>query len=114
MNDDFNTPILISHLFDGVKIVNSCINGDVKLTKKDISKLSSILNNFAIEILGFLPVVDSHNNLTKELINLITEFRNESKKNEDFKTSDYLRDELLKLGVEIKDSKNTTEWEIKN
>ena len=52
MNDDFNTPILISHLFDGVRIINSAKNGSEQLTAEDVSSLIKLFQIFVTDILG--------------------------------------------------------------
>ena len=52
INDDLNSPILISYLFDGIKYINSVKDGKEKISEKDKTKLIEIYNNFVIDILG--------------------------------------------------------------
>lgn len=117
MDDDFNTPILIAHLFDAVRIINSVNDGKIALTKEDISKLKEMMNSFVFDILG---LKDSNQGNEKEsatdgLVQLILEMRLEARKNKDWAMSDLLRDKLKSLGILVKDSKegSSWEWEIK-
>tara|TARA_B100000683_G_scaffold92729_2_gene91686 strand:+ start:28349 stop:29815 length:1467 start_codon:yes stop_codon:yes gene_type:complete len=114
MNDDFNTPILIAHLFDGVKIINSIKDGKESLNNTDLELLKSIFNVFVTEILGIISDKKSdENDLTSELMELILKLRTNAKKKKDFDTADIIREELNKSGILIKDSREGTNWEIK-
>ena len=114
MNDDFNTPILIAHLFDGVKIINSIKDGKESLNNTDLELLKSIFNVFVTEILGIISEKKSdENDLTSELMELILKLRTNAKKKKDFDTADIIREELNKSGILIKDSREGTNWEIK-
>jgi len=114
INDDLNTAVLISHLFDGVRIINNINDGAENITKEDLKILQKHYRNFAIDILG-LRVPDKkkeEKDLSSDLINLMLNLRIEAKASKDFVTSDKIRDELNKLGVEIKDTKDGFEWKI--
>ena len=113
MNDDFNTPILIAHLFEGVKVINSVKDGNASLNIVDLAKMKSIFQNFAVEILGLQLLKDSNNNLTNEVMDLILHLRKNAKANKDFNTADLIRDGLEKKGVEIKDSREGSSWGLK-
>tara|TARA_B110000116_G_scaffold271774_1_gene293603 strand:+ start:507 stop:1976 length:1470 start_codon:yes stop_codon:yes gene_type:complete len=114
INDDFNTPILIAHLFEGVKVVNSVKDGNASLNSIDLAKMKSIFQNFAIEILGLQILKDNNNNnLTNEVMDLILELRKNAKTNKDFNTADLIRDELEKKGIEIKDDREGSSWGLK-
>jgi cysteinyl-tRNA synthetase len=113
MNDDFNTPILISHLFEGVRIINSVKDGKIKLTAADITLLSKTMDEFFHQVLG-LNIEDAGANdaLTEQLMNFILEMRSNAKSNKDFATSDLIRDSLAKLNIQIKDTKEGATWSI--
>lgn len=114
MDDDFNTPILIAHLFDGVKIINSVKDKKEKLTSNDLEKLRKIFNIFVNEILGFNDnKEDKNNDLSNELIELILELRKNAKNNQDFDSADLIRDKLEVLGIDIKDNKDGSSWDLK-
>ena len=113
MNDDFNTPILIAHLFDGVRIINSAKSGKEQLSYSNIEKLKSIFNVFVTNVLGLISVKKiKKNNHTSKLMELILRLRANAKKNNDFDTADLIRDELSKFGIQIKDNREGTNWEI--
>ena len=115
MDDDFNTPILISHLFDGVRIINSVKNGKETLTVSDINKLQFIFNTFFKEILGLLAEKESsENDITNNIMELLLTLRNNAKNQKDFKTADLIRADLEKIGIEIKDSREGSFWDFKN
>ena len=104
MNDDFNTPILISHLFDGVKLVNSVKIGKDQLTKKCIEKLTLMYDTFLTNILGLTLNNNKVNNeVTNDLMQLILNLRNDAKRKKDFITADNIRDKLKEIGIKIKD-----------
>jgi cysteinyl-tRNA synthetase len=115
MNDDFNTPVLIAHLFEAVRIINSAKDGMEKLNEEDLTNLKTIYKAFVFDILGLKEDQNQglkETELTGELIDLILNLRLDAKKNKDFATSDKIRDELTKKGVTIKDTKDGFEWEI--
>lgn len=114
INDDLNTPVAISHLFEAVKTINQIITGEEKINEADLIALKKLMSDFIFDILGLKPEEKSENNLQSHLIDLILNIRMNSKANKDFATSDKIRDELNKLGVEIKDKKDGFEWSLKN
>ena len=114
MDDDFNTPILIAHLFDGVRIINSVKDGKESLTSVDLEKLKNIFTAFVTDILGFVYAKESSgNDLTNEVMELVLKLRANAKTNKDFDSADLIRDELDKAGIQIKDSREGSSWELK-
>ena len=115
MDDDFNTPILIAHLFDGVRIINSVKDGKEGLNIIDLEKMKSIFNTFVTDILGFVSDKESSgNDLTKEIMELVLKLRENAKTNKDFDSADLIREELNKLNIQVKDSRDGSSWEVKN
>jgi cysteinyl-tRNA synthetase len=110
LNDDLNSPLAIAALFDGVKMVNLIKEGKERISAADISKFKGLMEVFVYEILGLEGEIKGNSDLTEGLIQTILQIRNEARLKKDFATSDRLRDELLKLGVEIKDGKDGVEW----
>lgn len=112
LNDDFNSPILIAHLFDGVKIINSIYDKKETITAGDLELLKKIFNDFAFDILGLTKENSSEksNELVEELMKTILAIRQNAKNKKDFETSDKIRDELSKLNITIKDTKDGTTW----
>ena len=110
MNDDINTPIALSHLFEAVKWVNQAAKGDISLTQKDIESLSALLNTFVFDIFGLLEEAAEQGDLSSALIEKMLAIRVDAKKNKDFQLSDKIRNELLELNISIKDSREGTTW----
>jgi len=117
MGDDLNTPILISHLFDGVKMINSIVAGKEKITAEQLEKLGKLYNDFAFDILGLKKETEAagtNDELLNNLVATLLEMRTEAKKNKDWAAADALRDKMTALGIEVKDTKDGFEWKLAN
>jgi cysteinyl-tRNA synthetase len=115
MNDDFNTPILIAHLFEAVKAINSCQAGTEELDEISLMELTQFFNTFVTSILGLLPAeAETSNDLSDELMDIVLQLRGKAKEDKDWGTADIIRDELKKLNIEVKDGAEGSTWEIKN
>lgn len=114
MNDDFNSPVLISHLFEAVRIVNSAKDKTESLTVTDLETLKALMHTFVFDVLGLLDELKSSagSNVIDRLMNLILDIRKSARKNKDWTTSDKIRDELKAAGVEVKDTKEGVEWRV--
>lgn len=116
LNDDINTPIAISYLFDGVKIINSIKAGKERISAKDLEDVTSFYNTVVFGILG-LKEENTPDNGNDEILSgaveLLINLRKEAKANKDWATSDKIRNELNDLGIELKDTKEGVEWNLK-
>jgi len=114
MNDDLNSPIVIAHLFDGLRIINLVHDGKETLSASDLEQLKCTYHNFAFDILGLKDEKNQNQmDLVNGLVNHILEIRQQAKLNKDFITSDKIRNMLTELGIEVKDRKDGAEWSIK-
>ena len=113
INDDFNTPILLANLFEGVKIINSIKDGKATINNTDLEKLKKIYQDFAIDILGLNVMEENNDDLTDDVMGIILLLRKNAKENKDFNTADLIRDELDKKGIQIKDTREGSSWGIK-
>jgi cysteinyl-tRNA synthetase len=114
INDDFNSPILIAHLFDLVKVVNQVNDKKESFSKEDTDFVKSIFDDFLFEILGMKQETSSDNTqLVDYLMQTMLEIRQNAKMNKDWATADKIRDELAKLNIQIKDTKDGAEWSFK-
>jgi cysteinyl-tRNA synthetase len=115
MNDDFNSPIVIANLFEGVRVINSINDGKEKINNSDLEILKKLFNDFIFDILGLKNDTDASGNdkILSDVVNLLLNLRMEAKTNKDWATSDKIRNELTNLGFEIKDKKDGFEWELK-
>jgi cysteinyl-tRNA synthetase len=112
MNDDLNTPVVIAHLFDGVRIINLINDGRESISEGDLKKLKDLFATFVYNILGLKEEESAGSELLGEIINILLTIRQEAKANKDWATSDRIRDGLVKLGVVVKDRKDGFDWEI--
>ena len=115
MNDDLNTPIVISHLFDLARVVNSAADHKTSLSQEQIDELKSVLETFLFEVLGLRDESAGDNTAVLDgLMKLILDIRATAKANKDWATSDHLRDELKAIGISVKDGKDGATWTIEN
>ncbi|MGZ9675263.1 cysteine--tRNA ligase [Flavobacterium sp. GNP001] len=114
MNDDFNTPILIAHLFEGVRFINLLKDGKETLNTADLETLKQTMNAFVYDVLGLEDekVSDSNNDKLEGTIALLIEMRKQARENKNFALSDQIRDQLLALGIQLKDGKEGTTFSI--
>lgn len=112
MNDDFNSPVVIAQLFEGVRIINSVNDGHENISVNDLEMLKSTFRVFVTEILGLVPVEAAQSDLVDNLVQTIISIRKQAREARDFKTSDLIRDELKNIGIVLKDSKEGTNWEL--
>lgn len=111
MNDDFNTPVVVAHLFDGVRVINSVKAGSEQLTVEDLQLLKDTFRTFIFDILGLLDEKSGDNSeLTEQLVRLLIEIRLDARAHKDWATSDRIRDRLKEIGIQLKDGKEGTEW----
>ncbi len=113
MNDDFNTPILIAQLFEGVHQINLINDGKVQITAEDLSVLSATLQAFVFDVLGIeQPNSNQDSNKLDGVVEMLIEMRNEARANKNWALSDEIRDKLLALGIQLKDSKEGTSYTL--
>jgi cysteinyl-tRNA synthetase len=114
MNDDFNTPIALSAMFEGVRIINSVYHKKETITADQRVALQKLFTDFVFGVFGLQAEQAASNNKVDGLMQVILEVRNDIKAKKDFATSDMIRDRLKALGFEIKDGKEGTSYSIIN
>ena len=114
MNDDFNSPVLISHLFEAVKVINLIKDGKESLTQTDLQEFKKVLNDFIFDVLGLEKIEAGENNSDKlsGVVEILIEMRNHARADKDWALSDKIRDELLALGIQLKDGKEGTSFTV--
>ena len=114
MNDDFNSPILIAHLFEAVKYIHQIKEGKQTLTEKDLTVFKTTIKSFVFDVLGLENVinVDGGNDKLAGVVELLIKLRQEARANKNFALSDQIRDELAALGVVLKDSREGTSFSV--
>lgn len=112
MNDDLNTPILISYLFELVKLINSVSDGKQEISEADLQSLKLNMHLLVHDILGLTALAKAENQAEDlhEVMNLLLQLRVDAKNKKDWETADKIRKELTRLGFTIKDTKEGFEW----
>jgi cysteinyl-tRNA synthetase len=109
MNDDFNSPVVIAELFEGVRIINSVYDGTLKISLAELDKLKTLMNDFVFEVFG-LKDEDNSNTELNGVLDMVIDLRKNAKENKDYATSDSIRIGLQNIGIQLKDSKEGTTW----
>ena len=114
MCDDLNTPIVISHLFDAAKAINTVHDGKGTISEADLTELKEVFKVFVEDILGLQTeeAAGESNEAYKKAIDLLLQMRLDAKQNKDWATSDKIRNELTALGFAVKDTKDGFEWSL--
>jgi len=114
MNDDFNTPIALSHLFDVARIINLIKDGKETINETDKVSLLRLFDDIIYGVLGLKEENSADTGKLEGLMKMIFQIRDEAKIKKDFATSDNIRQKLKELGFEIKDGKDGTTFSIIN
>jgi len=114
MNDDFNTPILIANLFEGIRFINLIKDGKETLNAADLKTLTETLNTFTFDVIGIRNEKSAADNSEKldGVVEMLIGMRNEARANKNFALSDQIRDQLLELGIQLKDGKDGTTFSV--
>ncbi|MDO5616971.1 MAG: cysteine--tRNA ligase [Cruoricaptor ignavus] len=110
--DDFNSPILIAHLFEAVKFIFNLKDGKEQITKEDLEKLKISVNDFVFTVLGLQKVEESNSTKLDSTLQVLIELRNQARKSKNWELSDQIRDKLLAEGIELKDGREGTTYFI--
>lgn len=114
MADDLNTPIVISHLFDASRAVNTVADGKGTISAADLDELRDVFKTFGEDILGLRLGGEAAAD-TKAFagaMDLLLDIRQQAKTSKDWATSDKIRNRLTELGFTIKDTKEGAEWTL--
>jgi len=109
MNDDFNSPVLIAELFEASRIINSVYDGKLKIDAENLDQLKQLMQNFVVDVLGLKDEQAAGDDLP-QVLSFIVDLRNEAKSSQDYATSDKIRNGLQKIGFQLKDTKEGTNW----
>ncbi len=117
MSDDFNTPIVISHLFDASRTLNLLLDGKETITAEVLAAFKEAFSLFTFDILGLQQGASEGTSAAREeaygeVVNMLLEQRMKAKQNKDWATSDLIRDRLAALGFEVKDTKDGYSWKL--
>lgn len=114
MNDDLNTPIAISVLFDWVRTINQLYEKQETISPADLDELRRMVHRMVFDTLGLRDDNPAAaNDLVAPLVEMLLAMRTEAKARKDWAESDRIRDELTRIGIEVKDRKDGSDWSIK-
>ncbi|MFC1766542.1 cysteine--tRNA ligase [Planctomycetota bacterium] len=115
MNDDLNTSVALSVLFDMVKTANKVLASEAN--QDTLAALEVQFNRLGGDALGIVKETyeqadSGGGDLVGQLMELLLEQRAAARKNKDFATSDLLRDKITAIGIVLKDTPQGTEWSL--
>ena len=116
MDDDFNSPIVISHLFDAARTINQLADKTQTITPEGLEALQQTMQTFVCDILGLKSEAEGGNAEREaayaQAIDLLLDLRAKAKAAKDWATSDKIRDDLASFGFEVKDTKEGAAWKL--
>ena len=116
MDDDLNSPIVISHLFDSARAINTIYDGKAAISQDDLTELQNTWKTFVVDILGLRMEENANSdtkmNAYKQAVDMLLEMRLQAKQEKDWTKSDNIRDRLVSFGFNIKDKKDGFEWSL--
>ena len=116
MNDDLQTPLVISALFEACHVVNLLLDHKTKISAEDLKELGDTMRLFTFDLLG-LKSNKGANNAEREkaygkIVDMVLKMRQQAKEAKDWATSDQIRDALADAGFEVNDTKDGVTWKL--
>lgn len=116
MNDDFQTQLVISYLFEACHVVNTLLDHKAHICADCLKELSETMRLFAFDLLGLEPEKGDNNEAREEaygkVVDMVLSLRAKAKADKDWTTSDKIRDALADAGFEVKDTKDGVTWRL--
>ena len=116
MNDDLQTPTVISNLFEACHVGNSLLDHKAQISADDLKELSATMQLFAFDLLGLSDERGANNDAREQaygkVVDMVLELRAKAKADKDWATSDQIRDALSDAGFEVKDTKDGVTWKL--
>ena len=116
MNDDLNSPIVISHLFDACRVANTLVDKKASITAEVAQALYTLVDTFVHDILGLAEETGAGNKAREEafgaVVDMLLQQRQQAKAEKNWALSDQIRDRLAELGFEVKDTKDGFSWTL--
>ncbi|MBW8524624.1 cysteine--tRNA ligase [Chryseobacterium chendengshani] len=110
LTDDFNSPVLIAHLFEAVKFIFALKDEKETVSAKDLADLKLTLSALIFDVLGLQAIEENNNEKLDQTLQVLIELRNQARKSKNFELSDQIRDKLLAEGIELKDGRDGTSY----
>ena len=116
MNDDLQTPLVISALFEACHVLNLLLDHKTKISAEDLQELGDTMRLFIYDVLG-LKSNKGANNVEREkaygkIVDMVLTMRQKAKEAKDWATSDQIRDAFADAGFEVNDTKDGVTWTL--
>lgn len=102
LDEDLNTPAAISSIHDHIKDINKLILNNEYIELKNVV---DNLRDKLVNILGVELNMVKNNKIEEQLIDLLYRIREDARSNKNYELSDFIRDELFKIGIKTSDRK---------
>jgi cysteinyl-tRNA synthetase len=116
MNDDLQTPLVISYLFEACHLINTLLDHKAQICADCLKELSEVMHLFAFDLLGLKSEKGANNDAREEaygkVVDMVLQLRTKAKTDKDWATSDQIRDALANAGFEVKDTKDGVTWKL--
>ena len=116
MNDDLQTPLVISYLFEACHLINTLLDHKAEICADCLKELGDAMKLFAFDLLGLKNEKDDNNVAREEaygkVVDMVLDLRAKAKADKDWTTSDKIRDALAAAGFEVKDTKDGVTWKL--
>ena len=116
MNDDFQTQLVISYLFEGCHVINTLLDHTTQICADCLKELTETMQLFAFELLGLRSEQADNNEQREEaygkVVDMVLELRAKAKAEKNWAVSDQIRDALSAAGFEVKDTKDGVTWKL--
>lgn len=112
LTDDFNSPVLIAHLFEAVNFIFKLKDGKASVSVSDLDELQKLMDAFVFDVLGLQNIEENNNEKLDETLQVLIELRAQAKKAKNFELSDQIRDRLLEKGIQLKDGRDGTTYSL--
>ena len=116
MNDDLQTPLVISYLFEAAHLVNNLLAHQATICADCLAELKATFELFAFDLLGLKAEKGNNNDAREqafgEVVDMVLDLRAKAKADKDWATSDKIRDALANARFEVKDTKDGVTWKL--
>jgi cysteinyl-tRNA synthetase len=118
MSDDFNTAKTLAVLFEMASRINDFKSGNLpvgSVTKETFDNLRKTFIGFMEDVLGLKEEAAQNDQLLDGVVSVLIELRKKARVDKNFALSDRIRDDLKKVGVQLKDGKDgEITWSVEN
>jgi len=109
MNDDFNTAKVLANIFELVPVINSLKGGQIRrdaISPATLGLMKRYFTDYLENILGLKGESAGDDHKLGGVMSLLIDIRKDARSRKDYATSDKIRNQLLQLGIVLKDEKD--------